>query len=101
MTTHPTPTPRTHRADPDPLMAQADGMTRCTCGRLLAEVGTIQDRHWLHVEEPWAAQAAPDAALREDDLDMVLSLVGPDALARLQRHGFTVAALTPLAEEKE
>ena len=46
-------------------MAQADGMTRCTCGRLLAEVGTIQDRHWLHVEEPWAAEAAPDAALRE------------------------------------
>jgi hypothetical protein len=28
-------------------------MSRCVCGRMIAEVGTINDRHWLHVEEPW------------------------------------------------
>jgi hypothetical protein len=48
-------------------MTQADGMTRCYCGRMLAEVGTILDRHWLHVEEPPAAHAADsaEALLRE------------------------------------
>jgi len=45
------------------------------------------------------ARATPPS-LAEDDLDEVLSLLGPDALRRLQRHGFTVARLTS-KEERE
>lgn len=42
-----------HRAEQDVNMTIADGMSRCVCGRMIAEVGTVNDRHWLHVEEPW------------------------------------------------
>lgn len=43
---------RRHPAEADPLMTIADGITRCICGRPIVEVGTVLDRHWLHVEEP-------------------------------------------------
>jgi len=45
------------------------------------------------------ARATPPS-LAEDDLDEVLSLLGPDALRRLQRHGFTVARLTSEDERR-
>lgn len=38
-----------HRVEPDPLMTIADGLTRCSCGRMIAKVSTLPVR-WLHVE---------------------------------------------------
>ncbi len=57
----------THRAEADPMKVQVDGLSHCMCGRTIAEVGTVLDRHWLHVEGGRSAGAAPadcyDAAI--------------------------------------
>ena len=55
-----------HKAVQDENMTIADGLSRCVCGRMIAEVGTVNDRHWLHVEESWnlASPAETPAAPR-------------------------------------
>ena len=60
------------------------------------DYGVLQYRRGKAQAEAVAASpsaAAPAAGLREADLDEVLSLLGPDALRQLQRHGFTVSRM--------